>query len=158
MFGVDTYDLKLTALHSLHLILRKKVDEELGANAKREKAAARKLVAERQAVDQEIEAAKIRPQQPRPGLIAMAPPVPVSLAPVSPTLPPPPPTAPLTYGLPHLLSTPPVQAERQEKRHIMEQANTAAEIHSKRAALEVTSFGLEIARSHLNVTKLLELA
>ncbi|KAA8893802.1 hypothetical protein FN846DRAFT_895659 [Sphaerosporella brunnea] len=64
MFGVDTYDLKLTALHSLHLILRKKVDEELVANAKREKAAARKPVAERQAVDQEIEAAEIRPQQP----------------------------------------------------------------------------------------------
>ncbi|KAA8894543.1 hypothetical protein FN846DRAFT_894991 [Sphaerosporella brunnea] len=62
-FGVDTSDLQLLALHSLYLILKKKVDEKLGAKAKREKAAARKQAAERDATEQEIAAAEIHTER-----------------------------------------------------------------------------------------------
>ncbi|KAA8896567.1 hypothetical protein FN846DRAFT_893252 [Sphaerosporella brunnea] len=53
--GVETADIGLPALHSLHLLIKKKVDEKLGAQAKRAKAAANTLAAER-----EMAAADIR--------------------------------------------------------------------------------------------------
>ncbi|KAA8904236.1 hypothetical protein FN846DRAFT_984827 [Sphaerosporella brunnea] len=50
--GVETAEIGLPALHSLHLLLKKKVDEKLGARAKSAKAAAAKKVPE----DQEMAA------------------------------------------------------------------------------------------------------
>ncbi|KAA8914758.1 hypothetical protein FN846DRAFT_885759 [Sphaerosporella brunnea] len=67
--GVETPDIGLPALYSLHLLLKKKVDEKLGAQVKRSKVAAKKLAAERvlaaantcvDAADQEMAAAEIR--------------------------------------------------------------------------------------------------
>ncbi|KAA8908052.1 hypothetical protein FN846DRAFT_889646 [Sphaerosporella brunnea] len=66
--GVETADIGLPALHSLHLLLKKKVDEKLGAHAKWVKAAAKGLAAERLAAantrvdtaEQELDAADIR--------------------------------------------------------------------------------------------------
>ncbi|KAA8908060.1 hypothetical protein FN846DRAFT_889653 [Sphaerosporella brunnea] len=50
--GVDTSDLQLPPLHSLHLIVKKEMDEKLGAQEKRAKAAANTLAAERVRVSQ----------------------------------------------------------------------------------------------------------
>ncbi|KAA8899215.1 hypothetical protein FN846DRAFT_909708 [Sphaerosporella brunnea] len=53
--GVDTVEIGVPALHSLHVLLKKKVDEKLGARAKRAKAASKKLAA-----DQKMAAPDIR--------------------------------------------------------------------------------------------------
>ncbi|KAA8910179.1 hypothetical protein FN846DRAFT_905190 [Sphaerosporella brunnea] len=71
--GVDTVDIVQPALHSLHILLKKQVDEELTVQQKQISAAPKKLAAERglaaantrvDAADQEMAAAGIRVEAP----------------------------------------------------------------------------------------------
>ncbi|KAA8906160.1 hypothetical protein FN846DRAFT_890258 [Sphaerosporella brunnea] len=48
--GVETADIELPALHALHLLLKKKVDEKLRAQAKRVITATKKLAADEERV------------------------------------------------------------------------------------------------------------
>ncbi|KAA8912196.1 hypothetical protein FN846DRAFT_903698 [Sphaerosporella brunnea] len=69
--GVDTVDIEQPALHSLHILLKKKVDETLTVQQKQINAAAKKLAAQMglaaantrvDAADQEMDVAEIRPE------------------------------------------------------------------------------------------------